>query len=85
MGFRQSVNGKDRVTVNVKDFKDAIALKCRQCVGPWSSRYDASPAELIDVCDKKTCGLYKVRPRLSDKVGQGEEFVNSFREIINEL
>lgn len=50
--------------MNIKTFKDAVAKKCRQCVGPWSGKYDASPAELIDVCDKTTCGLYKVRPRI---------------------
>jgi hypothetical protein len=70
--------------MNVKIFKDAVALKCRQCVGPWSNKYNASPAELIDVCDKKTCGLYKVRPRIA-KVGQEEEFLSSLKEIINEL
>lgn len=50
--------------MNIKAYKDAIAVKCRQCVGPWSGKYNATTAELIDVCDKKTCGLHKFRPRL---------------------
>jgi hypothetical protein len=36
--------------MNVKELKAAIAVKCRQCVGPRSVKYEATAAELIDVC-----------------------------------
>jgi hypothetical protein len=54
--------------MNVKAYKDAIALKCRQCVGPWSGKYEATPLEMIEHCTKRTCGLYKLRPRLPKEV-----------------
>jgi hypothetical protein len=65
--------------MNVKTYKDAIAKKCRQCVGPWNSRYDATPAELIDVCDKTTCGLHKLRPRIIEVKSDIERML---REVI---
>lgn len=49
---------------NPKAFKEAIAKKCKQCVGGYNRRYEATTAELVDVCDKKSCGLYPFRPRL---------------------
>lgn len=52
---------------NPKQFKAAIALKCRQCVGPWNGKYEATPLELIEHCTKRTCGLFKFRPRLPKK------------------
>lgn len=65
--------------MNVKVFKDAVTKKCKQCVGPYSGRYDATPAELIDVCDKQTCGLWNVRPRIKSK-----EVVEFMRDVLND-
>jgi hypothetical protein len=50
--------------MNVKAYKDAVALKCRQCVGQESIKYKADSRELIDVCSRTTCGLHKLRPRI---------------------
>ena len=75
------MHGVGRVA-NIKLFKEAVAKKCRQCVGPYSSRYEATPAELIDVCDKRTCGLYLVRPRIPKAVGQEQIWL---KEILNDL
>ena len=49
--------------MNVKTFKDAIKSKCFQCVGRDVTRYIKS-ADLVEACGRKTCGLYRVRPRV---------------------
>lgn len=49
--------------MNVSIFKEAIKIKCYQCVGRDQTAY-IKCADLVEACGRKTCGLHKVRPRV---------------------
>ena len=51
------------ILMNVKTYKNAVAKKCKSCVGEESIKYKADSAELIEVCSRVSCSLHKLRPR----------------------
>lgn len=67
--------------MNVKVYKDAIKKKCKECVGEESVRFKADSSELIEHCSRKTCGLYKVRPRIRKGTSLSEKLI---AELIND-